>query len=134
MTTPTDNKLAEALRKIESALRVDSRQKDICGDDVEYHLDGPTMYYAINTAREALREHDERKVIASGTTHSEECWRWHHECAVGKIEREHEASKRESETTRMDRLMRESDEDTAAEIKRLRARLKYLEEKPCANN
>jgi hypothetical protein len=61
MTTPTDNKLAEALRKIESALRKDSRQKDICGDDVEYHLDGQTMYYAINAAREALREHEAAK-------------------------------------------------------------------------
>lgn len=22
------------------------------------------------------------------TTHSDECWRWHHDCAVAKIERE----------------------------------------------
>ena len=25
------------------------------------------------------------------TTHSAECWRWHHKCAVAKIERENKA-------------------------------------------
>ena len=25
------------------------------------------------------------------TTHSAECWRWHHACAVAKIERENKA-------------------------------------------
>ena len=32
--------------------------------------------------RDALRERLSRQ-----ETHSEECWRWHHECAVAKIER-----------------------------------------------
>jgi hypothetical protein len=46
--------LVEALEKIEAALRKDSRDKSIIGDAVEYHLDGQTMGYAINTARAAL--------------------------------------------------------------------------------
>lgn len=35
------------------------------------------------TALRAAIEHAERP-----QTHSEECWRWHHQCAVAKIERE----------------------------------------------
>ena len=34
------------------------------------------------TALRAAIEHAERP-----QTHSEECWRWHHQCAVAKIER-----------------------------------------------
>ena len=48
------DKLVEALEKIEAALRKDTRQKTIAGDEVEYHLDGQSMGYAINTARAAL--------------------------------------------------------------------------------
>jgi len=47
----------------------------------------------------------------------------------------------ESEMERMGRMMREQDDETRAEIKQLRKeiaerqkRLKYLEEKPCADN
>ena len=39
------------------------------------------MQEEIDELRNAL-EHAERP-----QTHSEECWRWHHECAVAKIER-----------------------------------------------
>ena len=46
--------LLEALEIVEAALRKDSRQKSIVGDEVEYHLDGNTMYHAINTARAAI--------------------------------------------------------------------------------
>jgi len=46
--------LLAALELIESALREDSRDKSIIGDEVEYHLDGQTMGYAIQTAREAI--------------------------------------------------------------------------------
>ena len=49
-------RLREALRGIEKALRTDSRDKSIIGDEVEYHLDGQTMYLAINAARRALGE------------------------------------------------------------------------------
>ena len=34
----------------------------------------------------------------------------------------------------MGRLMQKSDDNKRAEIERLRKRLKYLEESPCANN
>ena len=47
-------RLRGALVAIEEALCKDSRQKSIVGDEVEYHLDGQTMYYAINKARAAL--------------------------------------------------------------------------------
>jgi len=52
-----DNKiddLREALAEIYRALMKDSRQKSIVNDDVEYHLDGPTMSFALNKARRAL--------------------------------------------------------------------------------
>lgn len=39
------------------------------------------MQEEIDELRAAL-EHAERP-----QTHSEECWRWHHQCAVAKIER-----------------------------------------------
>jgi hypothetical protein len=48
--------LLSALVAIELALRKDSRNKSILGDEVEYHLDGQTMGYAIQTAREAIRK------------------------------------------------------------------------------
>ena len=32
-----------ALEKVEAALRQDTRQKSIIGDEVEYHLDGETI-------------------------------------------------------------------------------------------
>lgn len=51
-----NERLREALRGIEKALRTDSRDKSIIGDEVEYHLDGQTMYLAINAARRALGE------------------------------------------------------------------------------
>ena len=38
---------------------------------------------AITALRAALAQQDEPQ-----TTHSSECWRWHHKCAVAKIERE----------------------------------------------
>ena len=40
----------------------------------------------------------------------------------------------ETETERMGRMMDQSDADKRAEIERLRKRLNYLEESPCANN
>jgi len=46
--------LLEALQAIENALHKDSRDKSIVGDGVEYHLDGQTMYFALNAARAAL--------------------------------------------------------------------------------
>jgi hypothetical protein len=52
--------LSAALGEIESALRKDSREKTITGDTVEYHLDGQTMYRAINRARAALSAKDGR--------------------------------------------------------------------------
>ena len=30
---------------------------------------------------------DLREMLSRQETHSEECWKWHHECAVAKIER-----------------------------------------------
>ncbi len=45
----------------------------------------PNAYETSRQAITALRaaiEHAERP-----QTHSEECWRWHHQCAVAKIER-----------------------------------------------
>jgi hypothetical protein len=45
--------MAGALERVEAALRVDSRQKSILSDTVEYHLDGQTMYQAITAARAA---------------------------------------------------------------------------------
>lgn len=50
------NRLREALNEIYRALMKDSRQESIINDDVEYHLDGPTMYFAINKARRALED------------------------------------------------------------------------------
>lgn len=47
-------RLREALTGLEAALRKDSRDKAILPDTVEYHLDGQTMYQAINAARAAL--------------------------------------------------------------------------------
>lgn len=32
-----------------------------------------------------------RAALKHQSTHSEECWRWHHECAVAKIERQQDA-------------------------------------------
>lgn len=46
--------MLEALEAIEAALRKDARDKSIAKDTVEYHLDGQTMYHAINTARAAI--------------------------------------------------------------------------------
>lgn len=46
--------MLKALRAIEEALRKDSRQKDITGDEVEYHLDGQTLGWAITAARKAI--------------------------------------------------------------------------------
>lgn len=46
--------LLEALKAVEAALRKDARDKSIAKDTVEYHLDGQTMYHAINTARSAI--------------------------------------------------------------------------------
>ena len=46
--------LTAVLAKIIGALNTDSRQKDIIGDEVEYHIDGQTMGYALNLARSAL--------------------------------------------------------------------------------
>lgn len=57
--------------------------------------------------------------------------------ALGIVANELEAilqPQNETETERMGRWMREADEDKAAEIARLRKRLRYLEESPCANN
>lgn len=56
--------LAEARRVIaglEEALRKDSRQHSILSDTVEYHLDGQTMYHAINRARAFLSSHPEKE-------------------------------------------------------------------------
>lgn len=52
--------LSEALKEIEIALRKDSREKTITGDTAEYHLDGQTMYRALNRARAALSAKDGR--------------------------------------------------------------------------
>ena len=46
--------LVEALEILEMALKTDSRDQTIDADSVEYHLDGPAMYRAINYARIAL--------------------------------------------------------------------------------
>jgi hypothetical protein len=46
--------MLKALKAIEEALRKDSRQKDIIGDEVEYHLDGQTLGWAITTARKVI--------------------------------------------------------------------------------
>src|SRR5262249_32316616 len=46
--------MLEALQVLERALREDSRRKSILADTVEYHIDGQTMYLAINKAREAI--------------------------------------------------------------------------------
>lgn len=61
LTDPADGPLVaaahdlyEALAAVEAALRKDSRGQTIVGDGVEYHLDGQTMYRAINKARGAL--------------------------------------------------------------------------------
>jgi hypothetical protein len=51
--TPAPDALA-ALIELEAALRTDSRGKTIMSDTVEYHLDGQTMYHAINKARAAI--------------------------------------------------------------------------------
>lgn len=54
-----DNKvddLREALVEIYRALMKDSRQKAVLNDDVEYHLDGSTMAFALNKVRRALEE------------------------------------------------------------------------------
>lgn len=40
----------------------------------------PMVWRAMDALRLAI-EHAERP-----QTHSEECWRWHHECAVAKIQ------------------------------------------------
>ena len=42
---------------------------------------GQMVSEAITALRTAIN-HAERP-----QTHSEECWRWHHQCAIGKIER-----------------------------------------------
>lgn len=34
----------------------DARQKSIVGDEAEYHLDGQTMYHALNKARDAIHK------------------------------------------------------------------------------
>ena len=47
-------RLREALVSLERSLLKDSRQKSIVGDDTEYHLDGNSMYHAINKVRAAL--------------------------------------------------------------------------------
>ena len=49
-----NERLREALVSLEAALLKDSRQKSIVGDDTEYHLDGNSMYHAINKVRAAL--------------------------------------------------------------------------------
>lgn len=46
----------EALSDLEAALRRDSRNKTVLSDTVEYHLDGQSMYQAINRARAALAQ------------------------------------------------------------------------------
>ena len=48
--------LVEALEQLKKALLTDSRGKTILADTVEYHLDGPSMYRAINAARAALSQ------------------------------------------------------------------------------
>lgn len=48
--------MLEALEALEAALREDSRNKDILGDEVEYHLDGQTMGWAIEKVRAAIRK------------------------------------------------------------------------------
>ena len=49
-----NERLRGALVSLEAALLKDSRQKSIVGDDTEYHLDGNSMYHAINKVRAAL--------------------------------------------------------------------------------
>lgn len=48
------DELKRALVAIDKALCTDARQKSITGDSVEYHLDGQTMGYALNLARDSL--------------------------------------------------------------------------------
>ena len=47
------------------------------------YLGHDLAYKSAITALRAAIEHAERP-----QTHSEECWRWHHQCAVAKIKRE----------------------------------------------
>ena len=44
------------------------------------------LYRCESVACITLAAYDAARTIASGTTHSEECWRWHPECAQGRVE------------------------------------------------
>ena len=46
------------------------------------YLGHDLAYKSAITVLRAAIEHAERP-----QTHSEECWRWHHKCAIAKIER-----------------------------------------------
>jgi len=46
--------LFNTLRRAEAALCKDSRGMSLCSDTVEFHLDGETMYHAINDIRSAI--------------------------------------------------------------------------------
>ena len=50
-----------ALKQLEAALKNDSRQKSILGDTVEYHLNGETMYDAINRVRVTIAKAEGRE-------------------------------------------------------------------------
>jgi hypothetical protein len=50
-------------------------------------------FNSMSSRHEMVRLMDEaitalRKALNTQQTHSEECWRWHHECAIRKIENE----------------------------------------------
>lgn len=46
--------LLAALKELEAALHKDIRSSTLMADTVEYHLDGQTMYIALNKARDAI--------------------------------------------------------------------------------
>ena len=69
----------QALEALESVL---------CNPDGKCCIDGSNADRAVIDAaltalRAVLAQQEEPQ-----TTHSSECWRWHHKCAVAKIERE----------------------------------------------
>ena len=66
----------QALKALEGAAECVQQNylPDKCGHDWDEQ---------ITALRAALAQQEEPQ-----TTHSSECWRWHHKCAVAKIERE----------------------------------------------
>jgi hypothetical protein len=67
-------------------------ERDVHGPFVEYE-----EYRAMkDELGEQLRTLQRRLDVRenSGMTHSEECYKWHHECAVRKVERERERAER----------------------------------------